>query len=110
MSAKVLLIIASRDAATVLTALMFARNAWGGAWFDDVRVVFFGPSERLLVDDDEVAKAVTWIADLCEVYACRAISRREGISDAIEQLGANVVGVGPLISRLINEGYTPMVW
>jgi len=110
MRSKLLVIIATKDKEKALSGLMYARNAWGGAWFDDVKVVFFGPSEKLMVNDEEVEEAVKNIKVVGEIFACKAISNRENISEEIEKLGVTVMGVGSVISNFIKDGYVPMVW
>ena len=53
MTSKILVIIATSDREKVLTALMYARNTISQNWLDDVKVMFFGPSENLLVEDQK---------------------------------------------------------
>ena len=89
---------------------MFAKNAKLRSWFDDVKVVFFGPSEKLVVQDEDVKKQVKEISTAAESFACKAISDREGISKEIEAIGPAVIYVGSKITSLINDGYIPMVW
>jgi len=110
MSSKLLVIIASGDKDTALTGLMYAGNALKNGWLADVKVVFFGPSERLVVQDDEVAERVKEVALVGESFACKAISDREGLSEEVEKLGVKVEYVGSIISDLIKDGYLPMVW
>ena len=110
MSSKVLVIVATGDKQKALTALMYARNALKRGWLEDVKVVFFGPSERLVAEDDQVADEVKDIALIGESFACKAISDREGFSGELEKLGVKVEYVGSIISNLIKDGYLPMVW
>jgi len=49
MKSKVLIIIATKDREKALTGLMYAENAIKNDWLKDVKVVFFGPSESLMV-------------------------------------------------------------
>jgi len=110
MGSKLLVIIATGDKDKAQTGLMYARNAMKRKWLEDVKVVFFGPSERLIVEDKQVAELVMEVAPLGESFACKAISDREGLSDAVEKLGVKVEYVGSIISNFIKDGYVPMVW
>ncbi|KON30787.1 hypothetical protein AC482_02995 [miscellaneous Crenarchaeota group-15 archaeon DG-45] len=110
MSSKLLVIIASGERETARTGLMYARNALRNGWMEDVKVVFFGPSESLVVEDDEVAGMARDVALAGESFACKAISDREGLSEGIGRLGVKVEYVGSIISNLIKDGYAPMVW
>jgi len=62
MSEKLLVIIASGDREKVLTALMYAKNTIKYSWLEDVRVIFFGPSENLLVSDTDVSASAKELA------------------------------------------------
>lgn len=110
MSSRLLVIIATAEKDKALAGLMFARNAIEEAWMGDVKIVFFGPSERLVVTDKQLSNEAREIASLGEVFACKAISDREGFSDDIETLGVKVEFVGSRISELLKQGYVPMVW
>ncbi len=110
MSSKLLIIIATGEREKALTALMYARNAQRGGQFAEVRVVFFGPVEKLITVDEVVAEKAAEVASGGEALACRAISDREGISDTFERMGVRVEYVGSIISNYITEGYVPMVW
>ena len=110
MSDKLLVIIATGDKEKALTGLMYAKNALTKQWLQDIRVVYFGPSEQLMYNDTEVAEAAIEVANLCESFACKAISDRQGISERIDEMGVNVEYVGRIISNYIKEGYVPMVW
>jgi len=110
MTDKVLVIIATGDKAKALTGLMYAKNALKREWLEDVKVVYFGPSERLMVEDADVASAAIEVASLGEAYACKAISDRENISEKIDEMGVRVEYVGSIISDYVKQGYIPMVW
>ncbi|MCW4050553.1 MAG: hypothetical protein NWE89_12545 [Candidatus Bathyarchaeota archaeon] len=110
MSSKLLVIIATGDKAKALTGLMYAKNAIVREWMEDVKVVYFGPSEQLMYSDADVANAAIEIAGMSETFACKAISDREGISEKIDEMGVKVEYVGTIISDYIKQGYVPMVW
>ncbi|MFC1803408.1 hypothetical protein ACFL0D_05515 [Thermoproteota archaeon] len=90
--------------------MMYAKNAIKREWLDDVKVVYFGPSEQLMYNDHEVANAAIEVASLGESFACKAISDREGISKKINGMGVKVEYVGTIISDYIKQGYIPMLW
>ncbi len=110
LSTKVLVIIGTGDKDKALAGLMYALNALKNKWLDDVKVVFFGPSEQLAAYDLEVGKAAKDIVDATDCFACKAISDRKGVSGDLEQIGIKIEYVGTVISDLLKEGYIPMVW
>ncbi len=110
MSSKLLVIIATGENEKALTGLMYASRTLSEGWMDEVKVVFFGPSERLLVEDQLIAKTAKELCAAEKPFACKFISDRDGISEKIEALGVNVDYVGTIISDFIKDGYVPMVF
>ena len=110
MSSKLLVIIATGDREKALTGLMYAKNNIKYGWVDNLEVMFFGPSENLLVNDTDVKNSAAELAGLGQPIACKFLSDRDGISKRIEGMGISVDYVGSIIADLIREGYIPMVW
>lgn len=110
MNPKLLVIIATGDKEKALAGLMYTRNVLKNKWIDDVKVVFFGPSERLAAHDDKVAWFIKEINNESDCFACKAISDEEGISAKLTEVGMKVEYVGMLISNAIKDGYLPMLW
>jgi hypothetical protein len=108
--AKTLFILSTAEKPKLLTGLMYAVNAAKHGWLEEVRVVFFGPAEGLLAEDPEVAETALALPDSAHPTACRAVAEREGLGAAIEGRGIPLENVGPPISAMINEGWTPLVF
>ena len=110
MASKVLIIVSTAEKDKALTGIMYAVNAQKNKWVDELKVIFFGPFENLICEDEEVAQAASGLLNYETPIACKFLSDRDGISDRLEKLGVNVEYVGSLISGYIEEGYTPMVF
>ena len=110
MGAKLLVIISTAESEKALTGLMYATRSKSEGWMEDVKVIFFGPSERLLVQDERIAEVAREICAAEKVIACKFISDRDGISEKIADLGIEVDYVGAIISDLVKDGYVPMVF
>jgi len=110
MSSKIVVIIASGHRDVVQTAIMYAKNTLKYHWLDDVKTIFFGPSEALVAKDSELAKDVKELCMAGEGIACKFISDNEGSSKALSKLGLKIEYVGAIIADLIKDGYLPMVW
>ena len=89
---------------------MYARNTINYGWLDDVRIIFFGPSQKLIVKDEDVRNEAIEIARLGETIACKFTSDRDELSGEILGLGVQVEYVGTIIADLLKQGYIPMVW
>ena len=110
MESKLLITIATGDREKALAGLMYARNVLKHKWLDEVKLVLFGPSEKLAVRDDKIAHLIKDLTARGECFACKAISDRDGLSESLKNVGVKVEYVGTIMSNAIKEGYLPMVW
>jgi hypothetical protein len=110
MGSKVVVIISTGEKEKAMTGLMYARNSKERGWMEEVKVIFFGPSENLLVKDEDIQEMAMQIGQDEKPVACKFLSDRDGISENIESLGVDVEYVGTIISDLIKDGYIPMVF
>jgi hypothetical protein len=117
LSSQILVVISSGDAEKALTGMMYAYNAMNYGWMDKVKVVFFGPAEKLLSDNPGIQNMARQIVEATQdgdkelaPTACKFISDRDDTSNAIASLGIHVEYVGKLISDFIKDGYTPLVF
>jgi hypothetical protein len=110
MRSKLLAIIATSDREKALAGLMYVHNVLKNKWLDDVKVVFFGPSEKLAIHDDEILRFIKDITASTDCFACKAISDKEGLSERLEEAGVKAEYVGTIVSNAIKDGYLPMVW
>jgi hypothetical protein len=107
---RLLVIIGTGDKDKASAGLMYTRNALKNKWLEDVKVVFFGPSEQLAAYDDRVCNRAKEVAAMTDCFACKAISDDTGVSEKLAETGIKVEYVGTVVSNLIKEGYVPMVW
>ena len=110
MGSKILVIISTAEKNKALTGIMYAVNAQKNGWVDEVKVVFFGPFENLVCEDEEVIEAASRLLDYETPIACKFLSDRDKISSRLEELGYKVDYIGSMISAFIEEGYVPMVF
>ena len=111
MSNKIIAIISTSEVGKARTGVAFAMNALKNDWMEEVTVIFFGPAEALLLKDVEIQRMLKEYQLMeAPVVACKAIADRDGISEGIAAMGIRVEFVGKMISDLIKDGYTPMVW
>jgi len=63
MASKVMVIVSTAEKQKALTGIMYAVNAQKNKWVDDIKVIFFGPFENLLCEDEEVVAAASQLLD-----------------------------------------------
>ena len=110
MASKIMVIISTAEKEKALTGIMYAVNSQKNKWVDDVKVVFFGPFENLICEDDDIITAASQLLEYETPIACKFLSDRDEISGKLEDLGYKVDYVGSMISAFIEEGYIPMVF
>ncbi len=111
MNDKILVIIATAEPEKAHAGTMYAVNALKHSWMEDVKLILFGPAEKLLLEDPDFEELVRqFMAQERTPVACKFLSDRDGQSAALTNLGVDVEYVGPLISEAIRTGYVPMVW
>ena len=111
MSKKILVIISTSEAGKAHTGAMYAINALKQGWMEEVKIIFFGPAQDLLLVDEELQNLIKEYQTMKEgVIACKFISDRDEKSEQLTEIGIRVEYVGAIISNYIHEGFMPMVW
>ncbi len=81
---------------------MYTHNAKRRAWFDDVYLVVWGPSARLLTENEDLQNEIRAMEKTgVVVEACVACAQNYGVVDNLKKLGIDVKPMGqPLTERL----------
>jgi hypothetical protein len=108
---KVLIIVSSGDKNVVSTAMVFGTISFEAKLYSDLKVFFFGPSEKLIAEDKELQANLTkLIKDGITPVACVNVSNAFDITPKLTTLGLNTIPVGKAIADLVNDDYVPMVF
>lgn len=99
---KVLIWLASADVDKLKAGVLWATNAQRNQWVDEIRVVVFGPSERVVAEDEALFEQIQGFGG--SMY-CSHVAETEGLIEALETKGAQLVKVGEPIGRMIRDGY-----
>jgi len=110
MSKNIVIIISTAEKEKALTGVLYATNAIKKNWFNDVKVFFFGPVEKLVAEDKDFQAKVEPLLQYQKPVACKFLSDQDNISNTLEDLGYQVDYVGSAISAFIEDGYTPLVF
>jgi len=85
---------------------MYCHNAKKQKWFDQVVLVVWGPSARLLAADKDLqAKVKSMMADGVQVQACVACADSYGVSDRLREMKIEVKGMGPPLTEMLKTGW-----
>ena len=116
-SGNVVILIQSGDPEIIYFGLLYASRAIKNRWMDNVKVVFWGPAEKTMVElapDSEQHKLLKEIIAMGgkdgRPWACKACGDRYGVSDKMQALGFEVFHTGEATSYLIKLGYRIWNW
>ena len=85
---------------------MYALNAKKYGWMDSIRLLIWGPSQKLLVEDSVLQEYLGKLKDAgVEFYACKACADMYGISDKLSKLGVTVMYTGEMLADLQKQGW-----
>ena len=110
--ARLVTIWASGDREVALhSCLMYTHNSAKKGWWDQVRLIVWGPSAPLLARDAELQDQIRLMKqDGVELLACKACSDRYGVSEPLEALGIEVLYVGELLTEMLQSGWTALTY
>jgi len=93
-----------RDVALKMV-FMYTYNAQINKWWDDITLVVWGPSAKLLTEDAELQEYLGKIIKAgVTVRACKGCADQYGISDKLEELGITVLYIGKELTDYMKEG------
>ncbi len=83
-------------------AFMYTEAAGSRGWFDEVRLIVWGPSSKLLSEDSELQDYVRRMQEAgIGVVACRACADAYGVTAALEALGIEVAYMGQPLTEML---------
>jgi len=87
-------------------AFMYALNATMRSWFDVVALIVWGPSAKLLAEDQELQYHVRKMIDVgVAVFACKACSDTYGVTAELSALGIDVKYMGAPMTEMLKCGW-----
>lgn len=93
-----------RDVA-LKTVCMYAFNAKIWEWWNDITLIVWGPSVKLLSEDEELQAELKKMMEAgVVVKACKACADQYGVSEKLEELGVDVKYTGKEFTDYIKEG------
>ena len=93
------------------TVMMYTKNSKLNGWWDNVRLIIWGPSSKLLNEDIELQGAVKNASGAgVELLACKACADEYGASESLEELGINVIYMGELLTKMLKDGWAVLTF
>ncbi len=103
---KLVILWTSSDRETALKMVfMYAFNSKLRGWWDNVSLIVWGPSSKLLAEDTELQQYIKKMKEYgVELEACKACSDSYNVSDELAALGIDVKYMGEPLTQLLKEG------
>jgi len=83
---------------------MYTHNAKKAGWWNEVQLIVWGPSSKLLAEDKDLQTAVkAMMADGVVVKACKACADSYGVLDDLTVLGIEVKYMGQPLTEMLKS-------
>lgn len=87
------------------TVFMYTLNAKCRDWWNTVHLIIWGPSAKLLAEDEALQEKVKDMMDAgVHVSACRENSDTYGVSEKLAELGVDVKYMGEPVTEMLKSG------
>ena len=85
---------------------MYTLNSRLHGWWEDIRLIVWGPSARLLSEDEELKIHMKKMREAGIILeACKACADLYGVSDSLRNLGIDVKYMGKPLTTYIQESH-----
>ena len=85
---------------------MYTYNAKKQGWFDEVVLIIWGPSSKLLSENKDLQKYLKRMQEAgVKVQACINCANLYGVADDLRKLNIEVKGMGVPLTNYLKEGW-----
>ena len=86
--------------------MMYTYNARKHGWWKDVTLVVWGPSQRLVVENEEIKAYIKKIKEAgITVEACKACADKLEVADGLSACSVDVKYMGTPLTRYIKNAH-----
>ena len=88
-------------------AFMYTLASKKNKWWDEVTLVVWGPSAKLLPENKDLQDYVKRMQEAgVDVQACIVCANMYGVTDRLRELGITVRGMGKPLTDMLQSGWT----
>lgn len=85
---------------------MYTYNAKKQGWFDEVVLIVWGPSAKLLTENEMLQEYVKEMQKAgVKVEACTACAQMYGVNEQLSDMGIDVKGMGVPLTNYLRDGW-----
>ncbi len=109
---KLVVILSSSDPLVAdRVALMYGGAAKHNGWFEDVTLLLWGPSTKMVAENKDIQAKIKRMMDLgIPVRACIACTDSFGVTEELKELGYDVDFMGVPLTNYLKEGYNVLTF
>jgi hypothetical protein len=90
---------------------MYVLNAKRADWFDEVIFIVWGPSAKLLSENEKLQESLGEMkSEGIILEACIACANMYGVADDLRKMEIDVKGMGSVLSDYLKKGYKVMTF
>jgi hypothetical protein len=83
---------------------IYLMDAKGMGWYDEIDLIIWGPSAKLVAEDSQVQKELDFIMQSgIRVEACQGCTQAYGVTDKLLSLGINVRFMGEPLTTILHS-------
>lgn len=91
-------------------AFMYTLNSKLKEWWDEVTLIVWGPSAKLLAEDKQLQEYMEKIKNAgVELLACKACADSYDVSEILENMGINVKYTGQVLTDFLKDETTRVI-
>jgi hypothetical protein len=85
--------------------VMYATNSRLNGWWQEVNVIIWGASAKLVGTDTQIqAEVLEMLNHGITIEACKACTENLGVTDKLTELGVNVKYMGEVLTNYLKSG------
>ena len=109
---KLLVVWTSGDRDVAMNMVfMYTYNAKKNGWWENIRLIVWGASTKLLSEDNELQEEILKMKKAgVEILVCKACADIYGLSDFLQKLGLEVRYVGKDLTAMLKSGWTTLTF
>ncbi len=83
---------------------MYGVNAKKQGWFDEVDIIIWGPTAKLVAEDESVQDEIRKAQEAgVKVFACSSCASMYGVVEKLQALGLEVRGMGKPLTQILKS-------
>ncbi len=85
---------------------MYTKNSKLRGYYDQVRLVLWGPSAKLIAEDEELQDELEKLKEAgVELKACKVCTDMHGVTEKVTALGFDAILMGAPLTEMLKTGW-----